>query len=539
MAGAFDIVIVGGGHNGLVAAAYLARAGRRVLVLERRAQTGGAVATEDLAPGFRASTGADVCGLLRPEVARDLGLAGRGVEFLPIDPAVIVLGDHASLRIWRDLERTQSEIAAKSRRDAEAFPRFLDLLARFAAAIDPLLVRTPPNVASPTLGEQLGLLRRALAFRRMGKHAIQQMLRLPPMSVRDLLNEWFESDLLKASLAVDALHGTFQGPWSPGTAFGLVQHTPPADGPGWSFIRGGMGILSGALSRAAKEAGATIRTEAEVSRIVSVGGRVTSVELADGEVIGARAVASNADPKRTFLHLVDPEELSPEFLLRVRNIAMTGVVAKVNLALDSAPPVPVAGNGLPPHVRIAPSMEYIERAYDDAKYGAMSKAPFVDVFIPSAVDPGLAPAGMHVLSAVVQYAPYDLRGGDWTVERDTLMDRVVGLLEEHMPGLEDRVIGRAVLSPRDLEARFGMTEGHIYHGEMTLDQSLVLRPVPGWARYRTPVEGLYLCGSGAHPGGGITGAPGFNAAREILKDWPRLARHLRAGDGNPSSRADA
>lgn len=524
MAESFDVAIVGGGHNGLVAAAYLARGGRRVIVLERRPVAGGAIATEEIAPGFRASTGADVCGLLRPEIIRDLNLAARGVTFLPLDPEVIALGDGASQRIWRDVGRTAGEIAAKSPQDAAAYPKFVAMLRRFAGALDPLLTMTPPNVAAPTLGEQMALLRRALAIRRLGKDAMQQMLRLPPMPVRDLLNEWFETELLKASFAVDALIGTFQGPWSPGTAFGLVQHfSPSAHGAGWAFVRGGMGALANALVVAAQEAGATIRTDAEVTRIVTAEGRVSGLQLATGETIGARVVASNADPKRTFLHLVDSEELSPEFLLRVRNIEMTGVVAKVNLALNGAPRVPVAGNGLPPHVRIAPSMEYMERAYDDAKYGDVSKAPFVDVFLPSAVDPEAAPPGKHVLSALVQYVPYDAQGGDSTSAGDKLADRVIGILEEHMPGLEKQIVGQSVLGPRDLETRFGLTEGHIFHGEMTLDQLLVLRPVSGWSQYRTPVDGLYLCGSGAHPGGGITGAPGYNAAREILADWPRLS----------------
>lgn len=259
-------------------------------------------------------------------------------------------------------------------------------------------------------------------------------------------------------------------------------------------------------------------------RIACAGGRVTGVELTSGEVIRARVVASNADPKRTFLRLVDPAKLSPEFLLKVRSIEMNGVVAKVVLTLDGPPPIPGGGNGLPPHLRVAPSLEYIERAYDDAKYGGLSTAPIADVFVPTAVDPSLAPAGKHLLSATVQYAPYSLRSGDWRAERATLAERVIRLLDEHLPGLEQRIIGQTLLGPRDLEARFGMTEGHIHHGEMTLDQTLILRPVAGWARYRTPIEGLYLCGAGSHPGGGLTGAPGYNAAREILKDWPRLAR---------------
>ena len=523
MADSYDVIVVGGGHNGLVAAAYLARSRRRVLVLERRPVVGGAVATDDLAPGFHASTSADICGLLRPEILEDLNLAARGLRFLPLDPEVTAVGDHASLRIWRDVWRTQAELMTKSPRDAEAYPRFTAFLRDFATALDPLFTMTPPNVAAPSLGEQIDIFRRAFAVRRLGKKTMQQMLRMPPMPVRDFLNEWFETELLKASLAVDALIGTFQGPFSPGTAFGLVPHFLPAvHGSGWSFVKGGMGNLASALALAARDAGATIRTGAEVSRITSTDGRVTGVELSNGERIAARVVASNADPKRTFMHLVDPEELGPEFLVHVRNIEMNGVVAKVNFALERAPPFPTVADGVPTHFRICPSLEYLERAYDDAKYGNSSVAPFLDVFVPTIVDPDLAPSGKHILSAVVQYAPYDLRPGTWDTEGDKLGDKVVGLLEEHMPGFEHLVVARQVLTPRDLETRFGLTEGHIYHGEMTLDQSLVLRPVPGWSQYRTPVEGLYLCGSGAHPGGGITGAPGYNAAREILADWIRI-----------------
>src|SRR5688572_8472081 len=320
MAESFDVAVVGGGHNGLVAAAYLARAGRRVIVLERRPVAGGAVASEETVPGFRVSTGADVIGPLRPEIVDDLRLAARGVLFLPLDPEVITLGDGHSLRIWRDLSKTQSELATKSPRDAEAYPRFVAMLRGFAAAIQPLFSRTPPNVAAPDLTDQLSLLRDALAVRRRGKAAMQQLLRVPPMPVRDLLNEWFETELLKASFAVDSLIGTFQGPWSPGTAFGLIRHfLAAARGPGWAFVQGGMGTLASALAQAAGDAGAAIRTNVDVVRIVSAAGRVTGVQLANGEVIGARVVASNVDPKRTFLHLVDPQELSPEFLLHVRN----------------------------------------------------------------------------------------------------------------------------------------------------------------------------------------------------------------------------
>ena len=521
----FDIVIVGGGHNGLVAATYLARGGRRVLVLERRSTVGGPVTTEEFVPGFRGPTGASVCGRLRPEVLEDLNLAKRGVQFIPAEPEVVAVGDGPALRIFRNVPKTQAELARFSQKDADTYPRFVEFLSRFAAALDPILAMPPPDIASPSLGELTGLLGRALRFRRLGKRAMQQMLRLPPMAIRDFLNEWFETELLKASYAVDALTGTFEGPWSPGTAFGLVpQFLPDGHGARSAFVRGGMGSLADALAKAARDAGATIRTDAEVVHINSADGRVTGVELAGGETIGAQAVASNADPKRTFLHLVDPEELSPEFLLHIRNFEMNGVVAKVNFALAEPPKLPAAGDSVPPHFRVCPSLEYIERAYDDAKYGQASGKPVLDVFVPTVVDPDLAPPGMHVMSTQVQYTPYALRRGGWDTEREKLADRVVTILADHIPGFERLVLGRQILTPLDLEARFGLTEGHIYHGEMTLDQSLFLRPVPGWSRYRTPIDGLYLCGSGAHPGGGITGAPGWNAAREILKDWPRRGR---------------
>jgi len=524
LAEAFDVAIVGGGHNGLVAAAYLARAGRRVVVLERRDVVGGPVATEEFAPGFHGPTGATVCGLLQPEIVRDLGLTDRGAQFIPLDPEVVSLGDRKAIRIWRDVGKTQAELASSSPKDSEAYPRFVELLSDFARALDPLLVAPPPNVASPTLGEQAMLFRRALTLRRLGKGVMQQMLRLPPMSIRDLLNEWFETELLKASLAVDALVGTFEGPWSPGTAFGIVRHfIPVVHGTPWAFVKGGMGNLANALAQAARDAGGTIRTGSDVRRIASDAGRVTGVELVSGEFIGARVVASNADPKRTFLHLVGPEELSPEFLLNVRNFEMNGVVAKVNYALEALPSMPATADDVPAHFRVCPSLEYIERAYDDAKYGRPSSEPVLDVFVPTIVDPDLAPSGKHIMSVHVQYAPYALRGGDWKKEGAKLGDRVTTILEDYAPGLEQLIVNQQVLTPVDLEERFGLTEGHIYHGEMTLDQSFVLRPVPGWSRYRTPVEGLYLCGSGAHPGGGITGAPGYNAAREILKDWGSLS----------------
>ena len=532
MAGAQDVVVIGAGHNGLVTAAYLARAGLRVLALERRDTLGGAAATEEIHPGFRCPTGAHLCGLLRPEVIRDLELERHGLRFVPFDPSVVALGEDGKvLRLWRDGRRSQAEIAAHSARDAEAYPRFRDLMVKLAAIVDPLMTRTPPDLGSPSAADRLLMVRRAIRLRRLGRDTMHEALRLAPMSVRDVLGEWFEGEPLRACLAVDALLGTFRGPWSPGTAFGLVRHHLAEVGGGsWTGVRGGMASLTDALASAAREAGALVRTGTEVTRVVTSDGRATGVQLASGERIAARIVVSSADPKRTFLNLVDPVELAADFLAKIRNFNAEGSVGKVNIALSALPRVPALGDGGPvaAHLRVCPSLEYLEKAYDDAKYGKLSSHPFLDVLIPSLLDPELAGPGKHVMSVIVQYAPYRLRDGGWDSARANLGQRTVETLEAYMPGLRSAIAGLEVLTPLDLERRFGLTGGHIYHGEMTLDQQFVLRPVAGWARYRTPIENLYLCGSGAHPGGGITGAPGYNAAREILKDWGR-ARRLRIG----------
>ena len=527
MQGAYDVVVIGGGHNGLVAATYLARAGRRVLVLERRSSLGGAVTAEELRPGYRAPTGATLCGLFRREIIDDLDLIRHGLAFVPFDPEAVLLGDGVKpLRIWRDPRKTQFEVAQSSPADAAAYPRFLALMGEIARVIDPLLVSIPLSVADPSIADGWFLFGRALRLRRLGRDTMYETLRLPPMSLHDYLGEWFEDERLKASLAVDALFGIFRGPWSPGTAFGLIHHfLAQANGGMWAFIRGGSSTLPAALAEAAREAGVTIRTDAEVRRILSPGGRATGVELAGGETIPARAVVSTADPKRTFLQLADPLVLGADFQLRVRNYKSEGCVSKVNLALDGVPQVPELGDGgVPPHFQIAPSLEYIERAYDDAKHGRTSASPVLDVAVPTVVDPSLAPGGKHILSVIVQYTPYRLTRGTWDDQREALGEQVLDLLKAHVPNVRSILAGMEVLTPADLEARFGLTGGHIFHGEMTLDQQYVLRPVPGWGRYRTPIPGLYLCGSGAHPGGGVTGAPGYNGARAVLEDWPSLLR---------------
>ncbi len=526
MQAAYDVVVIGGGHNGLVAASYLARAGRRVVLLERSSGLGGAVATDQIRPGFRAPAGAALCGLLRPEIIDDLELIRHGLAFVPFDPTAVVLGDGKPLRLWRDPRKAQFELAASSPADAAAYPRFLALMAEIAKVIDPVLLSIPPSVEDPSIADGWFLLGRALRLRRMGRETMYEALRMPPMSLRDYLGEWFEDERLRASLSVDALSGMFRGPWSPGTAFGLVHHFLAQAGGGmWAFIRGGSATLPQALAEAARESGVAIRTNAEVRRILSPDGRATGVELATGERIAARAVVSTADPKRTFLQLADPLALGAEFQLRVRNYKSEGVVSQVNIALDGVPQMPALGDGgVPPHVQIAPSLEYIERAYDAAKHGGVSESPVLDVTVPTTVDPSLAPAGKHILSVLVQYTPYHLRKGDWEDQRGPLGERVLDQLQEFIPNLRAILAGIGVLTPLDLERRFGLTGGHIFHGEMTLDQQFVLRPVPGWGRYRTPIPGLYLAGSGAHPGGGITGAPGYNGARAVLEDWSTLVR---------------
>jgi phytoene dehydrogenase-like protein len=529
MAQRFDTIVVGGGHNGLVTAAYLARAGQRVLVLERRDVLGGCCVTEEVWPGFKVSTAAYVNSLLRPEIIRDLELKRHGFQMLPRNPSSFTpFPDGRYLLLGPDPELNRREIAKFSTKDAEALPRYEKMLQRVADFIEPTLVQTPPDPWSRRLGDLWGLLQLGRRFRRLGKDGAAAVEILTG-AARTILDRWFESDEVKATLATDAIIGAFAAPSMPGTAYVLFHHVMgECDGARgvWGYVRGGMGGIAKALAGAARQHGAEIRTGAPVARIVTHNGRVRGVALEDGTEIEASRVASNVDANVTFVRLLDPGELPGDFLQAVRNIDYSSASLKINVALRELPnftawPSPADGEPGPQHrgtIHIAPSLDYIERAYDDAKYGRPSDEPVLECTLASAVDETVAPPGKHVMSMFVQYAPNRLREGNWNDLKEKFADRCLDVLAGYAPNIKDAVIDRQVLSPLDLERRFGLTGGNIFQGAMTLNQLFFLRPVPGYANYRTPIRGLYLCGAAAHPGGGVMGACGYNAAREILRD---------------------
>ncbi len=531
--GAYDAVVIGAGHNGLVAAAYLARAGLRVLVLERRDTVGGACVTEEVWPGYRVSTAAYLCGLLQPKIIRDLDLVHFGYEILPKDPAFFSpFPDGRSLLVWRDDAQTAAEIARFSPRDAELYASYEATLERLASFIEPWLLATPPDVLRRSWADLAGLGRLALGAMRLAPRDLVQGVRLASASARDFLDGWFESQELKSALATDGVIGAPGGPSTPGTAYVLFHHCMgrAAGKAGlWGFVRGGMGAITEALAASARAAGAEIRTAAPVAQVRLTDGRADGVVLSDGEEIEGRLVASNADPWQTFLHLVPAEHLDAEFLRDVRSIRMEGVAMKVNFALDGLPDFTAApGRSTGPQhrgtIHIGPSMDYIDRAWDDARAGRPSAQPFLELTIPTTYDPALAPPGKHLMSAFVQYAPYTLTDGTWDGRKESYADTVVETIAQYAPNFPDIIIHRQVLTPLDLERDFALSRGDIFHGAMSPDRLFFMRPVPGWAQYRTPVSGLYLCGSGAHPGGGVMGAPGHNCAREILRDLRAFAR---------------
>jgi len=526
-AATYDAIIIGAGHNGLVTAAYLARAKWKVLVLERRHVVGGACVTEETFPGFKVSTAAYVNSLFRPEIVRELRLHDYGFELLERNPASFSpFLDGRYLMLGSDQAHNVSEIGKFSPRDAAAYPKYERMLERVAQVVEPTLTQTPPNVARPGAGDLIKMAKLGRALQKLGP-AMGEALEVLTGSARTILDRWFECEELKGTLATDAIIGAFAAPSMPGTAYVLFHHvmgeTHGKRGV-WSYVKGGMGGLTQALAKAAADLGVEIRTQAEVAKIILKGNAATGVMLSAGDELSARKVASNADCHVTFTKLLDAAMLPPDFREAIERIDYRSASLKINAALSALPNFTACpGNSAPgpQHhgtIHLCPDQDFIERAYDDAKYGHPSKEPVVEFQIPSAVDPSVAPPGKHLMSMFVQYAPYKLKDGAWTAQlKDQFADRCFEIVERYAPGFTQSVIARQVLSPLDLEQTFNLTGGNIFQGAMGLHQLFMFRPVPGFAGYRTPIRGLYLCGSAAHPGGGVMGAAGRNAAREMLR----------------------
>jgi phytoene dehydrogenase-like protein len=538
----WDAVVVGGGHNGLVAAAYLAKAGLSTLVVERRERVGGIAATIELTPGTRVPAVAHTVGRFKPAVVRELGLRAHGLTFVAPDVRVFAPGpDGSAITLYDDVRRTADGLRARSGQDAAnyaAFDRQVRSIGRFLAEVGGA---TPPDIQAPSLGDALTGLKLTRAFRGLGRHDARAVLRILPMAIADFVAESFETDALRGVLAARGIQNTAMGPWSAGTTAVFLADSAGNDGGAAGqtvYARGGPGALADALAAAVRAAGGQIRTGAEVVQVTTQSGRATGVVLASGEEIAARIVVAGVDPKRVLTGLLDPVTVGPGLRWRATNIRTPGTVAKVNLALAGLPAFIAAGKGpdaerlLSGRIVIAPGIDYVERAFDASKYGELSAAPYIEATIPSLLDPtlvddpraGARRAAHHVMSIHLQYAPYTLREGTWPARRDELGDLALKTLEPYAPGITKLVVGRQVLSPLDLEQDYGLTGGHPYHAEPSLDSFFLWRPLLGSARYRLPVDGLYLAGSGAHPGGGITGVPGHNAAREILSDWKKRRR---------------
>lgn len=523
----YDAIIIGAGHNGLVTAAYLARAGRKVLVLERREVIGGCCVTEEVWPGYKVSTAAYVNSLFRPEIIRDLQLKKHGFEMLPRNPSSFTpFPDGRYLLMGPDADLNHREISKFSKRDAVALPAYEAMLTRAADLIEPLLVETPPDPWSGRPRDLLKLGRLGWRLMKLGRKAASEAIEILTADAQSILDRWFESEQLKVTLATDAVIGVMASPSMPGTAYVLFHHVmgecEGARGV-WGYMRGGMGSISQAIADAAKSYGAEVRTKAEVARILVKDGIVGGVALADGTELYAPIVASNADANVTFLRLMDPKTLPEEFAEGVRHIDYTSATLKINVCLDAVPNFKALPGREPgPHhrgtIHLCPDRDYLERAYDDAKYGRPSQSPILECTMASVVDPTIVPPGKHLMSMFIQYAPYKLREGHWDQVKDAFADRCFQIMDEYAPNFSKSVIARQVISPLDLERTYGLTGGNIFQGVMSLSNMFSLRPVPGWANYRTPIQGLYLCGAATHPGGGVMGACGYNAAREILRD---------------------
>jgi phytoene dehydrogenase-like protein len=522
----YDVVVIGGGHNGLVNAAYLARAGKKVLVLERRHVVGGAAVTEEVYPGFKFSVCSYVVSLLRPEIIRDLDLPRHGLEILPLDGTFTPMpsGDY----LWRvnDHGKTHREIARHSKLDAEAYDEFGKSMQAMCRFVKPILSMVPPDPATLNPKDLMKMLFLGRRFQDLTSEDKYNQVQLMTMSAIDFLDQWFETDVLKATMSASGIIGTFLGVRSPGTAYVLLHHyMGEIDGAfrSWGFARGGTGAISNAIADAAVEAGVEIRKQAPIAQIIIKNGKAKGVVLANGDEIYSDIASSSVDPRLTFVKFIEKGHLSEDFLEEINRYKFRGSSGKVNLALDALPnfkAMPGPGAHLRGAISISPSVEYMERAYDDAKYGNYSRRPYIDMVIPSLTDPSVAPPGKHVMSCFVQYAPYKLRPGlNWDDQKEAFGDNVINTIAEYAPNIKDIILHRQIVTPLDLERDFGLSEGNIFQGELSLEQLFFLRPVPGYAQFRTPIKNLYLCGSATHPGGGIMGAPGRLAALEILKDY--------------------
>ena len=521
----YDIVMIGGGHNGLVAAAKLGKAGKKVLVLERRPIVGGACVTEEIHPGFKYSTCAYSPGMFQQSVVDDLQLKQHGYELISFDPAIFApLADGSALIFWNDINKTVESISRYSEKDAKKYPQYEKDMSHLASILRTLWTQNLPDPATVGTRDWKELLSLGWKMRGVREKDALELLRVLPLSIADLLNEYFENEHVKGVLASEGIFSSFYGPRSAGSVYVMlylrIGRGDSAVRQQWPLVQGGMGALTQAIAAAAQKNGVEIRTGADVAKIQIQDGIAKGVLLANGEEIQARVVVSNADAKRTFLKLVDPYHLDPHFVLSVSNIRARGVSAKVNFALDSYPNWKAWNHDLTPPVvtTIAPNMNYLERAFDDAKYGEYSRAPFLEIAIPSVVDGSLAPEGKHVMSVYCLFAPYHLRNGDWNAMRELFGDLVVQTIENYAPGFSDSILHRQVITPLDLERIYGLTEGHVHHQEISLDQIFFMRPVPGYSDYRTPIRNLYMCGAATHPGGGVTGIPGSLAAQTILSD---------------------
>ncbi len=531
----YDAIIVGAGHNGLTTACYLARAGLRVVVLEKNPHIGGAAVSRELYPGFTYSNCSYVCSLLRPEIMRELELPRFGLQIIPFEGSVTMTRDGGYIARYPDHDMNRREIARFSAHDAEAYDRYKHEVLRQCRFIKPLLMRTPPDPTSFKPRDIQELLFLGKRFYDLGEAQMYDTIRFWTMSCGDFLDQFFETDVIKGPLAGSSIIGTGLGPYSPGTAYVLLHHyMGEVDGSigSWGFARGGMGAVTQAMAKALIAQGGEIHAEAAVTDVIVKNGRATGVALANGEEITGRTIVSNLDVKRSFLKLVDEKDLPEDFLRRVRRFKIRGSSGKLNIALDGRPDFPAIPEDCPANngfLGITDSIEAIERAYDDWKEGTWSRRPFLDITLPSLTDPTLTPPGKHFMSVFVQYAPYKLKNGEWDDKsRAAFGQTVIDAIADYSPNFKDLILHTEVRTPKDLEDEVGLTEGNIFQGELTFDQLLFNRPIPGYAQYRTPIDGFYLCGSSSHPGGGVMGAPGANAARELLRD---LGARAKSGNG--------